>query len=104
MSGRNSSLSSENSPGPIYNTINAAMWTKTRNPSFKIGTGPKIYNSIKKDSHNLPGPGSYSFVDNYHKMQMKFSSSKRKGMVNNRHSPGPGQYNLPIKFNDLQAY
>jgi len=104
MSGRNSSASSDGSPGPIYNTINADRWTKCRNPSFKIGTGPKLLSTIKKDSNKLPGPGSYSFVESYHKMQIKFPSSKRKDMVNNRHSPGPGHYKVPCKFNELQSY
>lgn len=101
MSGRNSSASSDNSPGPIYNTINADRWCKTKMPSFKIGSGPKIVSTVKKDSNKLPGPGSYSFVENYHKMQIKFPSSKRKDIVANRNSPGPGHYKLPTKFADL---
>ena len=99
MSGRNSSASSDNSPGPIYNTNDASRWIKKRDPTCKIGTGPKIVSIIKKDSHKLPGPGSYSHVENYHKMQMKFPTAKRKEMINNRHSPGPGHYKVPAKFN-----
>jgi hypothetical protein len=77
---------------------------KFRNPSFKIGSGPKILETLKKGSKNLPGPGSYSFVEQHHRMQMRFPNSKRQDIVRNRASPGPGQYKLPTKFNDLQAY
>jgi len=31
-----------NSPGPIYNTIEAIRATKNKSPAFKIGTSPKI--------------------------------------------------------------
>ena len=31
-----------NSPGPIYNTIEASSYSSKHNPSFRIGTGPKM--------------------------------------------------------------
>lgn len=101
---RNSSNSSSESPGPVYNTIDAGKWVRTRNPAFKIGTAPKLASTLKRDSHKLPGPGSYSFVESQHRLQMRFPKSNRAEFVKNKGSPGPGHYMLPAKFNDVQAY
>ena len=62
MSGRNTPASGEKqkSPGPIYNTLQAFQKVKSRNPSFKIGTGAKIMEIVKNRN---PGPGSYSFIE-----------------------------------------
>ena len=47
-----------NSPGPIYNTIEASTYSSRHNPSFKIGTGPKMQLNLKSSRIN-PGPGFY---------------------------------------------
>ena len=47
-----------NSPGPIYNTINSSSYSKKQYPSFRIGTGPKMQLNLKSSRIN-PGPGFY---------------------------------------------
>jgi hypothetical protein len=47
-----------NSPGPIYNTIEASSYSSKLAPSFRIGTGPKMQLNLKSSRVN-PGPGFY---------------------------------------------
>ena len=98
---------SGDSPGPHYNTIEALKKIKRHLPAYKIGTSPKLDRNIKSNRYN-PGPGAYNLQAELTKQTMHlkptFPRAKRLNLVRDERSPGPGQYMLPTKFNELQDY
>lgn len=82
-----------NSPGPIYNTIEAARATKNKSPTYKIGTGAKLDNSMRTTRNN-PGPGSYQLQAELTKQTLNLRSSfpraKKYDLTKNCEGPGPG--------------
>lgn len=92
--GRPSPRTTNNSsPGPIYNTIEAVRSIKTKNPSHKIGTSPKMARNLRTNRNN-PGPGAYNIQAELARqslnMRSNFPRAKKMDIVQDNHSPGPG--------------
>ncbi len=53
----------------------------------------------------IPGPGVYEAPSiALRKTASKFGKAKRNLGASIVHTPGPGEYSLPVKFNDLPDY
>ena len=89
-------------PGQYNDTFDI---TKTKNPSWKIGTSVRDDGLKRIKREGLPGPGMYEFYDiTKNKAPIYGFGTEKRGERKKNDTPGPGQYRIPCSFDDVNEY
>ena len=95
---------SNKNPGPgQYNDTYGI--TKTKNPSWKIGTSQRDDDLKRIKREGVPGPGMYEFDDRTKIKAPNYAfGHEKRGQDKRSETPGPGQYKIPCSFDDVNEY
>ena len=89
-------------PGQYNDTFDI---TKTKNPSWKIGTSVRDDELKRIKREGLPGPGMYELYDiTKNKAPIYGFGTEKRGERKKNDTPGPGQYRIPCSFDDVNEY
>ncbi|CAG9317800.1 unnamed protein product [Blepharisma stoltei] len=83
-------------PGPGAYDINRKWYVRS------VSVGKEM--RFKRPDPEIPGPGAYTMNERASTTATIIGTSKRRPFIEHQDVPGPGDYNIPLKFTDKVGF